>query len=91
MTQQVRWEFVHSARTPFYSATCGTGQRLANGHTLITESDNGRAFEVTSDGDVVWEFRNPQRTGPDHQYIAAIMEMVALPAEATAGWLDAKN
>jgi len=87
LTQQIAWEFVDSPKAPFYSATCGTGQRLANGHTLITESDNGRAFEVTSDGTVVWEFRNPERAGPKQQYIAAIMEMVALPEGATAEWL----
>ncbi len=91
LTQQVAWEFVDSPEAPFYSATCGTGQRLANGHTLITESDNGRAFEVTSDGAVVWEFRNPERTGPDDKYIAAIMEMVALPPGTTDGWLSQAN
>jgi hypothetical protein len=34
-------------------------QRLPNGNTLITESDNGRVFEVTRDGEVVWEFFMP--------------------------------
>jgi len=86
-TQEVVWEFADSPTTPFYSETCGTGQRLENGNTLITESDNGRAFEVTADGTVVWEFRNPERTGSEGQYIAAIMEMVALPAGDGLEWL----
>ena len=34
-------------------------QRLANGSTLICEGCDGRIFEVTADGQVVWEFVNP--------------------------------
>ena len=48
-TQRVVWEFADGPDTPFYSATCGTGQRLANGNTLITESDNGRALELAAE------------------------------------------
>ncbi len=87
LTQEVVWEFADSPATPFYSETCGTGQRLENGNTLITESDNGRVFEVTAGGTVVWEFRNPERTGKGRQFIAAIMEMVALPADDKLAWL----
>ena len=36
-----------------------SAERLPNGNTLITESDKGRAFEVTHAGEVVWEFWNP--------------------------------
>jgi hypothetical protein len=89
LTQEVVWEFADSPTAPFYSETCGTGQRLGNGNTLITESDNGRVFEVDSSGKVVWEFRNPRRTGAQKQYIAAILEMVALPAEFNTNWLSA--
>ena len=34
-------------------------QRLANGNTLITESERGRVFEVTADKEIVWRFVNP--------------------------------
>ena len=40
-------------------------QRLANGNTLITESVNGRAFEVTADGRIVWEFLAPHLNARD--------------------------
>jgi hypothetical protein len=43
----------------FYTAAQGSGQRLPNGNTLVTSSDQGKAFEVTSGGEVVWRFRNP--------------------------------
>jgi hypothetical protein len=46
----------------FFSRTRGSVQRLANGNTLITESNRGRAREITRDGGVVWEFANPEVT-----------------------------
>lgn len=44
----------------FFSKWRGSNQRLPNGNTLICESERGRALEVTPDGEVVWEFWNPQ-------------------------------
>jgi hypothetical protein len=43
----------------FYSRRRGSVQRLPNGNTLITESDKGYVLEVTSKGEVVWKFANP--------------------------------
>ena len=43
----------------FYSRYKSAAQRLPNGNTLITESHCGRLFEVTRDGEIVWEFINP--------------------------------
>lgn len=40
----------------FYSGKAGKHQTLANGNILITETLSGRAFEVTANGTVVWEF-----------------------------------
>ena len=37
----------------------GSAQRLPNGNTLIAETDRGHAFEVTKDGEIVWEFYTP--------------------------------
>ena len=42
----------------FWSHFIGGVQRLPNGNTLITEGMNGRIFEVTADGRLVWEFVN---------------------------------
>jgi hypothetical protein len=40
----------------FFSATMSNAQRLVNGNTLITEANMGRVFEVTTEGEVVWEY-----------------------------------
>jgi hypothetical protein len=37
----------------------GSNQRLPNGNTLIADSDAGVIFEVTPEGQTVWEYRNP--------------------------------
>jgi hypothetical protein len=36
-----------------------SAQRLPNGNTLITEGADGRLFEVTTGGDIVWEYVSP--------------------------------
>ena len=88
-TQEVHWSYRGGPVTPFYSATCGSNQRLPNGNTLITETDNGRAFEVTPGGDIVWEFLNPHRAGDDDELIASLFEVVRLPSDFPLDWLDA--
>lgn len=45
----------HTFSSPFISGA----QRLDNGHTLICEGMWGRIFEVTADGEIVWEFISP--------------------------------
>ena len=59
LRREVVWKYLAPRKKDFYSASRGSNQRLANGNTLITNSDNGYAFEVTPDGDRVWEFWAP--------------------------------
>jgi hypothetical protein len=80
------WEYAGSESQPFYSATCGTAQRLPNGNTLITESDAGRAFEVTPGGEIVWEFLSPWRAGDAGELVATLFEVERLPPDFDASW-----
>ena len=64
-----------------FSKTLGSCQRLPNGNTLITESENGRALEVTRDKRVVWEFYNPHRAGARGELVAVLFEMLRLPPD----------
>jgi hypothetical protein len=86
LTNAIHWEYRGTTEQPFYTRTCGTAQRLPNGNTLITESDYGRAFEVTAHHEVVWEFHNPHRAGEQREFVAALLEMVRLPADFPLGW-----
>ena len=61
-TDSVVWEYRAPVRERFHSATRGSAQRLANGNTLVTNSEAGQAFEVSSAGVVVWEYWNPSFT-----------------------------
>ena len=37
----------------------GSNCFLPNGNILIAESDSGHAFEITCEGEIVWDFYNP--------------------------------
>jgi hypothetical protein len=53
------WEYMGSPTETFFSKERGSVQRLRNGNTLITESDRGRVFEITKEGEIVWEYHTP--------------------------------
>ena len=71
-TMAIVWEYAGAPESPFGSDIRGDQQRLANGNTLITESDTGRILEVTADGALVWEFLNPARGGKNGTRIPII-------------------
>lgn len=60
---EIVWQYtaVDSGRTQwsFYSAFISSARRLPNGNTLIDEGMNGRFFQVTPKGDIVWEYVSP--------------------------------
>ena len=90
LSQQIVWAWPPDPAADFFSATCGSNQRLANGNTLITETDRGRSVEVDAAGNIVWEFLNPQRAGDDDELIASLFEVVRLPADYAGGWLESR-
>ena len=82
------WSYGGEPAEFFFSNTCGSCQRLPNGNTLITESNNGRAFEVTPDKEIVWEYVNPARAGEHDEMIATLFEMVRLGPDFPLDWLE---
>lgn len=50
------WTYVANDRTSFYSSFISGATRLANGNTLICQGADGRFFEVTPGGKIVWEY-----------------------------------
>lgn len=68
-TRQITWEY--NARDSgqigfsFFTPFIGNVQRLPNGNTLIDEGVDGRIFQVTQSGEIVWEYISPFETeGP---------------------------
>jgi hypothetical protein len=58
--EEIVWSYEEDPPESFFSDLRGSSQRLENGNTLICDSQRGRAFEVTNDGTIVWEFWNPE-------------------------------
>ena len=59
--EQPHWVYVADDTVSFWSSFISGAHRTANGSTFITEGAKGRFFEVTSDGDIMWEYLNPYR------------------------------
>jgi uncharacterized protein (UPF0248 family) len=58
-TNEIVWKYQDKPGWNFFSPRMGNAQRLPNGNTLITEASFGRLFEVTKDGEIIWEYVNP--------------------------------
>lgn len=83
-TREIVWEYRASEPETFYTQTRGANQRLANGNTLIAQSDSGRAFEVTPAGEIVWEFLNPNLSEGKR---GALVRMRRIDTALVDGWL----
>lgn len=62
-TQNIVWQYTaEDSGQPswsFFSSFVSNAQRLPNGNTLITEGMQGRIFQVTRYGEIVWEYLTP--------------------------------
>ena len=83
---EIGWQYptADAVGDALWSPEAGSSQRLPGGNTLITESERGRALEVTPEGELVWEFLSPHRAGPQKNLVATLFDVVRLPPEAAA-------
>jgi hypothetical protein len=58
-TDEIVWQYLDRTILAFQSFMAGGAQRLPNGNTFITEAATGRLFQVTREGETVWEWVNP--------------------------------
>ncbi len=91
VTQEVAWVYKGGKDNDFFTGMCGANHRLANGNTLIVESDFGRAFEVTRSGEIVWEYVNPARAGKRDRLIATLFDVVRLPPSFPLSWASGRR
>lgn len=87
-TREMVWVYAGDRSNSFFTQMCGANHRLENGNTLITESDFGRAFEVTPGGEIVWEFVNPHRAGKRDNLIATLFDVTRLDPDFPLDWLE---
>ena len=68
------WAWSGATPASLFSRLQGSAEALPGGNVLITESQRGRALEVTPDGVVVWEYLNPD-VDPDRGARRSIYRM----------------
>jgi hypothetical protein len=91
VTRREIWSYAGNWFRKFRSKDVGTSYRLKNGNTLIVESRRGRAFEVTPEREIVWEFINPNRTARDESRTAQLMDLRRLEPGFPLEWLGAPH
>ena len=53
---ELDWSWPEDPTPDFHSPNISGAQRMPNGNTLICEGNPGHLFEITGDGDIVWEY-----------------------------------
>ncbi len=56
---EIKWEYKARPGWDFFSAFISGAQRQPNGNTLVCEGMIGRIFEITREGENVWDYNNP--------------------------------
>ena len=85
VTMEVEWAYERESGGDVDGRWGGVCRRLPNGNTLISESGRGRAFEVTSQGEVVWEYTSSETGGGEST--ATPFELTRIGPEFPMGWL----
>jgi hypothetical protein len=86
VTTEIEWEFERGAARSSGTHWSGSCQRLPNGNTLISESALGRAYEITANGEVVWEYASPEAANPDERALVPF-EVVRIEPGFPMDWL----
>jgi hypothetical protein len=81
LTLEHTWVFPGDSGEILFSAVKSSQQRLPNGNTLITETNNGRILEVTQDHSVAWEFYIPERVRRESGIYTKVVDAQRFPPE----------
>ena len=75
---------IDDANTVFFTDFMGAHQALDNGNRLIVEAAAGRLFEITPEGEVVWDYRLPY----DDETASLFSAAMRIPADFFEGDLS---
>lgn len=59
---EIVWQYQAENPETFFSFVMGAAQRQPNGNTLVADSFNYHVFEVTTEGEIVWEWFEPNNS-----------------------------
>jgi arylsulfotransferase ASST len=83
-TGQIVWQYTADPPQELFCELAGGCEQLASGNVLISDSQAGRAFEVTRDHRIVWAVQTRTRPSPGSSATRAeFYRMAAVPAPAT--------
>ena len=71
------WCYLADPPESFYSGVFSGAERLPDGNTLICDGVDGKFFEVTPDGTMIWQYINPY-PGPN---LNGVFKIVYIPPE----------
>ena len=60
------WKYIAKDTISFYGSFISGAQRMKNGNTFINEGPKARFFEVTPDGEILWEYLSQYRGNIHH-------------------------
>lgn len=83
-TREVVWSWSAQPPQSFFCPLAGGCERLANGNLLVTNSTAGGAFELTTDGRIVWELTLPVTVYGAERGRVSIYRMSAVGADVIA-------
>jgi hypothetical protein len=69
--EALAWEYNPPTEEQFFSFFISGAQRLANGNTLVNQGAGGHIREVTSSGDIVWDYSYKNESDAPHMTFRA--------------------
>jgi hypothetical protein len=91
------WTYIANPPTSFYSSFLSGAQRISNGDTLICNGEHGKFFEVTPQGDTIWEYTNPYPIPPTNRVFKIVFiptpepptpQVPVLHCQGSLSWTD---
>ncbi|MEU8678100.1 arylsulfotransferase family protein [Streptomyces sp. NPDC048560] len=83
-TRRIIWEYAGKPAEPFFTELAGGCERLPNDNVLVTEAEKGRAFEVTRDEQVVWEWSTAKEHTGQPTSRVTLYRLAGVPASTAA-------
>lgn len=85
ITRAIVWNWSAGPPESFFCPLAGGCERLANGNLLVTNSTGGGAFELTVNGEIVWQMTLPVSVYGAERGRVSIYRMSAVDAGVVAG------
>lgn len=87
-TLEIFMEYTGEPDNRLRSTTGGVVHRLDNENLLITDTNQARAYEITRDGRLVWQFNSPHRHPKKTKRRVFLRQVARIDPASVRDWLD---